>query len=388
MQLLQGRLNFLKNISNHKKTKLPESLFNPEEALKIEVKREEKTNVAPQTEDDNTYEERDALSGIHNLDRTLVSLDHIKYGNTKAENTLLKQPFSELAGSNIVINIASSKESTPRNISMIIGGNDLPSGFNFTLSQSTLLSCIGSAYDSLAKTQQNKDGGIYLTLKQLYNLVNGSNKPTKVRDDNAKEIQKTLEELSSTRITIDATEHQQYNKSSRTKSQKIKVSYTGQLIASETITIDGETYIHIFRKPLLFEYAEDSGQIIKVRYDELDLKNVYEQNELGDYIESSSPKTGISRQTQRMNSIRDFIFREKGRAKGSNFAKAEFLYDRLYKALIDDKVIDTTDLEGSKKQRLNQTIEKVLDALKMKGSISDWKDERQNKKPYKITIYL
>lgn len=340
----------------------------------------------------NTWEkEEDAnkstVESLADLTSIVPVADNFNFGNTKAENTLLKEPIqlmlnlSKEQGANI--DVSSRRSTEPVYVNMIVDAGDnviLPEGYEYSLSQATLIASIGSNYDRIRKEQENRlASGIIITLEQLAGFRDGEDE-TKLNDETKKELLSDIETLSSIRITIKADEHRRYNEANKRKSQNIQADYTGNMLYTELLTVDGQTYIHIMRKPILYEYAIDAGQVIKYNRHNLDLKHVYELDNAGVVVDKA--KTGVKVMNQQRRAIRDFVLRQIGMLRGMNRKKQDIKYETLYSALSKDKAFTGDLSKRSTKSSINNNVTIVLDELKEKGVIKKWDYEGQGRKRY------
>lgn len=102
------------------------------------------------------------------------------------------------------------------------------------------------------------DGGNeYITLPMIYQTMTG-NPTAKLNPKQKKAISESVDRCSLTRIRIDATDE--------AKAYKMdKAVYEGNLLYTEKVTVQhkGNTneYIHLLRKPVLYDYASSKNQI-------------------------------------------------------------------------------------------------------------------------------
>lgn len=313
--------------------------------------------------------------------------DNFNYGNTKAENTMLREPMQLLLelsndqGANI--NVANRKHE-PVYVNMILNAGDniiLPEGYEYSLSQATLIASIGSNYDRIRKEQENRlASGIIITLEQLAGFRDGEDE-TKLNEQTKKELLNDIETLSSIRITIKADAHRLYNEGNKRKSQSIKSDYTGNMLFTEILKTEGQTYIHIMRKPVLYEYAIDAGQVIKFNRHDLDLKHVYELDNTGVVVDKR--KTDLKVMNQQRRAIRDFVLRQIGMIRGMNKTGKHYIkYETLYTALSEDKSFTGDLSKRGTKNRINENVTLVLNTLKEKNVIKKWDYEGEGRKRY------
>lgn len=322
------------------------------------------------------------------LTSSVPMAEKFNYGNTKAENTFLKQPLpmllelSEQGGA--TIDVAKRGSSEEIVVNMMIGTDKnivLPEGYEYSLSQATLLASIGSNFNRIREEQKNKfsGSGIVVTLEQLAGFRDGVPE-VKLNEDTKQELLRDIETLSSMRIEIKSDAHREYNERSKKKSQNIQADYKGNMLYTEILTENEQTYIHIMRIPVLYEYAIDAGQVIKHHRHSLDLKHVYVLDDNGVVIDTI--KTDIKAMNPQRRCIRDYVLREIGMMRSMRLKKKNLTYELLYEALSKDKSFEGDLTKKSTRSSVNKNVTLVLDTLKEKDVIKSWDYQGQGRTRY------
>lgn len=317
----------------------------------------------------------------------LPELEQFRYGNTKVENELKnpKRSISDtLTSGGFIADITSRKDKlkgynyeVPAHFS-VSDGVSFPRGFSYTLSTALLVNAIGNAYD-LAELETQSAGAKTIRADHLINIMNGDALTTDVRPEAVQNLIEEIEPLTTVRVEIDATEHQAYNDRSNKKVQLAQNKFTGYLLPIEVIerteqSKSKQVYLRILTRPALYNYANQTGQIIKVKYHTLDLTK--------EYLEDGAEKpTIVKRMSQQTRSIRDFIINQIY-GRGRNLKYTDVKYSTIYDFIEKDL--------GSKprKQTLDNNIERVMLALEQKGAVKKYEVIPQGrKKLYKLRIY-
>lgn len=335
-----------------------------------------------------TNEKEGILSNdIVEIREFLPELEQFRYGNTKVENELKnpKRSISDtLTNGGFIANITSRKDKlkgynyeVPAHFS-ISDGVTFPPDFSYTLSAALLVNAIGNAYD-LAELETQSAGAKTIRADHLINIMNGDTLTTDVRPEAVENLIEEIEPLTTVRVEIDATDHQTYNDRSNKKVQIAQNKFKGYLLPIEVIerkeqSKSKQVYLRILTRPTLYNYANQTGQIIKVKYHTLDLTK--------EYLEDGTEKpTVVKRMSQQTRSIRDFIINQIY-GRGRNLKYTDVKYSTIYDFIEKDL--------GSKprKQTLDKNIERVMLALKQKGAIKKYDVIPQGrKKLYKLRIY-
>ena len=309
----------------------------------------------------------DAFLDIRPENHILPKTERIFYGNTKAQNTLLKIPFNKLKDRKNEITLTPRTEKDNKYFTYIYFDTEnitLPDNYNYTLQDETILSVIGNIYDELAE-----NGKALVTVKSLINYMNGKPKNTAVSDTQIDDMVERINNLSSIKVRIDAKGHKEYNQKNKHKVQLEETYFKGAMIHADLYVYNGIKWLQILNAPPLYQYGKSSGQRISFSYEDHDLTAIYTEASPGNLIEAG--KTSISNMTPRIRSIRTYIYKEIGRVRGGKNRELKISYDTLYKYLSEDT--DTFNIHNrSSRQRINKNIEKVLDALQQKGLIKKW----------------
>lgn len=319
----------------------------------------------------------------------LPSLSNFRYGNTKAQNTILFKDFADMANVTYALDIASRKDKqrgVKYNVTMELTNDNnihLPENFNYTLQDDLICNSIGN----LAELDEVQKNGGLIRAEHLVNIMNGDPLSTRVRDETVNEILEEVKQLIGVRVEINAEEHKRYNSSNRKKTQLVETYFTGSLLPVDIYSFEGMKLIQINNQPPLYRYAKSSGQMLTYDYDILDLTKVYHKDtDTGEILSIS--KTSIKRMSEQVRSIRDCILKEIGRGRAMNNRTLPITYARIHSFLDDD--LPTIDInKKSTKQSVNRNIQRVLDSLQDKGLFTKWTPKAKGRqKLHSIVITL
>lgn len=308
----------------------------------------------------------------------LNAITQVEISNTKAENALLKKPFSSWLSQDIPgVDVASAKDKQLGRhipVDMIVSlpsGASLPQGYDLGATDSTIL----NAASTLSQFTP------VFTIAQLVNVMNGDAVYSEVKPATQKEILDRVKYMASIRITIKAAAHQKYNAEKRSRPQLEHSTFTGFLLPANIWEdgISGETYIRLLQQPPLYTYAKETRQIITEKYEMMDLTHV------------GTKKSPIRYMTPQVRNIRDFFLREINRISKQNKVSGTgpVLYESVYTYLLKDPYGTFDITKKPSKQRVNQNIARVLDVFVGKGKLISWKPEpKGRKKLYRIVLQL
>lgn len=316
-------------------------------------------------------EELDAVLGvslddIENADRlTLPSFYNYYIGNTKAQNTTLAKKFSDLVNTTLEIDVT-KKHSSEFLVYMNFFSDNviLPENYDYTLQDDLLLNTIGNLYDKLNQNGTSK----LISVRMITNFMDGKPLTSSVRQSRILETVEHLDRLSNVKVTIDATGHANYNAQNQKKRQFEEFLFSGRMIDINFYSIDGVMYARLLSTPPLYQYAKNSGQIIKFKYDNLDLTKMTTRNELGEVVRIEN--TTIKSMTAQRRSIRDYVFKRIGQNETIRAKEIFINYDTILQFLAAD--LDLNIKNRSSRQTIKNNIEAVLDALKQKSIIKDY----------------
>lgn len=304
----------------------------------------------------------------------LPDLEEFKYSNTKVENVLMRSDTSlldTLTAGGFKTDIAGRndrKKGESYGIAARVelpAGVSLPGGFEYTRFKRTIVSAVGNAYD-LEELRTQKAGKQSIRVDHLVNLINGDDLTTDVRPGTVDKLIKEIEPLTTVRVEIDATEHAAYNRQKNKKFQLERNNYKGFLLPVEFQEVkefskSKQIYMHILKRPVLYDYASNTGQFIKVSRQTLNLTK--------QYLEDGTEKeTVVKQMTHQRVIIRDYILGEiYGRGRNFKDKPVKITYKSIY------EVVENDLGKKPRKQTLDKNIENVATALQQKKEIRKYK---------------
>lgn len=331
---------------------------------------------------DNTTQEDHEENNRNNVQirEFLPKIENFGYSNTKVENELTKPSHTlkeTIENIGFKAEVASERD-IKRGMSHLVQAKFfslddtmVPDNFNYSLSIRKLVSAIGNAYD-LAELETKAAGAKSVRVDHLINIMEQKPATTRVRAERVQEVTEQIKILRNISVEIDATPHQEYNARNPKGPQLEQNKFIGYLLPVEIIerkefSKDKQVYISILKRPVLYEYAREAGQIITVKNGLLDLTS---------YPEKQTPEIDrIKRMTQQISALGDLMILET-RGRGRNKPYTAITYDRIYEYIDDDL--------GRKvrRQTLNSNIEKVANALVAKGEFKKVEILPKGKKRY------
>ena len=224
------------------------------------------------------------------------------------------------------------------------------------------------ANESLFKTE-----GILFTPAMVYRAMNGLTETESVSEQAIKLVAKSLDKSRFIRVTIDYTEEaKMYNKNYE------EAKYEGYLLNAEKITakIKGKEHKEVYklmRKPILYDYAQVSGQVITVPMKLLNTRPKFNNTEdviiIRGYL---------------LKQIEWIKKREKVRVKRSE----NITYEAIYKELEISK-INYNDAMYKKKTHTTRTqVKAILDEWKIQEYIKDYTEYKEGQSIRGITITI
>jgi hypothetical protein len=222
-----------------------------------------------------------------------------------------------------------------------------------------------TAYDRMvhdAITTLYVDGGNeYITPQMIYQTMTG--KPNAyLNPKQAEEISESLTKCMYTKVTINADEE--------AKAYGFDTfRYEGSLISGErvTATLNGNVLecLHIFREPVLYEYANKKNQIGR-----FDIK----------LLDSPINKN------KEILTLQGYLSRRILSMKGSSNLSKTIVYDTVYKHLKVEAA--SAGALRVKKGKVRQQVKTILDYWKAEGFISGYVENTQKQEKYSVTVEI
>jgi len=212
-------------------------------------------------------------------------------------------------------------------------------------------------------------GNSIITPAMVYRAMNGLTETDKVSSQAIETVVKSLDKIMFIKITIDYTEEAKlYNKNVE------KTSYMGNLLAAEKITVkinseEREGY-RIYRKPILYEYAQISGQIITVPIKVLQTKDAV-------------------RSTDEVIIIRGYLLRQIEWMRNTKTTRSDTItYQGIYEELEISKIVLDKKAYEKKTAKIRGHIKAILDEWKEQGYIIDYAEWKDGNKITGVKIML
>jgi len=215
---------------------------------------------------------------------------------------------------------------------------------------------VGSLYDA---------GNEYMTPQMIFKVQSG-NKKSKITENNFHEISKSVQKCIDTKIELDASaEAAAYG------FDKAKATYYGQLLMADRMKIvelNGEVVeaIHVYRKPILYEYAEMKNQVARIDLSLLD--------------------TPLNK-TNEVLILQDYLLR---RISAMKNPKSKLDKTILYKTIFEQIKIEA-ETDGAlrkKKTKIRSQVRDMLDYWKEHNFIKNYTETKRGSGYYSINIFL
>ena len=203
-------------------------------------------------------------------------------------------------------------------------------------------------------------GNSIITPPMVYRAMNGLSETEYVSSQSVTAVTKSLDKSRFIRTTIDYTEEAKlYNKNIQ------KSHYDGYLLAATKITVkvsgnEQEAY-KLISKPILYEYAQISGQIITVPAKLLQTKDAL-------------------RSTDEVIVIRGFLLRQIEWIKNEKATRsANITYKSIYEELEITKDIYKADMYKKKTHATRVHVKTILEEWKRQGYLKDYEEYKERK---------
>jgi len=372
----------------------------PQETLIETIKGEELYEIAPEPESLNTLD-AETLAFIEAIkanpqfkDMTFTQLSRNLEFRQKLKKYKLNNSSSENAGTiEILKSVIPKKHVKPNNkLANKITKNIVDEGeFNLIVSgkkaKKEVFTKVMLAYDNkyinLAGQKYTPydrevyDGVVTLyvagndivTPATVYRAMNGLAENEKPSPQALEAVTKSLDKSRYMQATIDYTEEAKlYNKKIQ------KTIYQGYLLAAEKIIVkisgnEHEAY-KLLRKPILYEYAQISGQIITVPSKLLQTKDAV-------------------RGTDEVIIIRGYLLRQIEWLRNNNTYRSDNItYQGIYEELEISKIVLNNTAYKNKTRAIRNNVKAILEEWKEQGYIIDYKEYQEGKTLTGVKIML
>jgi hypothetical protein len=212
-------------------------------------------------------------------------------------------------------------------------------------------------------------GNDLITPAMVYRAMNGLTGSEYVSPQSIEAVVKSLDKSMFIKITIDYTEEAKlYNKRLDTTHYMGNLLNAGKIIAKVK---DKEQEVYkIYRKPILYEYAQISGQIITVPNKLLQTKDAV-------------------RSTDEVIIIRGYLLRQIEWMRNQKVSRSDNVtYQGIYDELEVSKIIYNDTAYKNKTRTIRNNVKAILEEWKDQGYILDFAEykERSRMQGVKITI--
>lgn len=290
-------------------------------------------------------------------------LTHFELQNTKAGNSIIQSPLDKwLAGELKGVNVGKNPITVKVGITLSLNeGVILPQGYSLSAEDERYLNAAGSIL--------HRTGMRDFTIRQLINASRGlSDNPT-VDAKTQEHVFSRLEAMVGIQAKLILKDHRAYNAQQPKKKQLKDDFIVSPLLPAQLVYLNGEYYVHMLAMPPLQSYAVQTGQVVTITQEQLDISHTFEHNAAGELTHTGT--TGIKKVTTQIQNIHQFIIKELQRAR-SQKVPCEFKYERLYDYLaLGGSTFNRA--KGSSKQAVDKNIERVCDALVQKGDIKAYR---------------
>ena len=203
-------------------------------------------------------------------------------------------------------------------------------------------------------------GNDTITPAMVYRAMNGLTETEYIKSETLEKVAKSLDKSRYTHIKIDYTEEaKMYNKNIE------KTIYEGHLLASDKITvkINGEEHeaYKLLRKPILYEYAQISGQILSVPIKHLQTKDAV-------------------RSTDEVIIIRGYMLRQIEWMRNERVSRNDNItYQGIYEELEISRVIYDEIQYKKKTAKIRNNVKAILNEWKEQAYIIDYAEYKDGK---------
>ncbi|MCL2410814.1 MAG: hypothetical protein FWC97_04140 [Treponema sp.] len=212
-------------------------------------------------------------------------------------------------------------------------------------------------------------GNDTITPAMVYRAMNGLTETEKIRPETLKKVAKSLDKSRFIRTVIDYTDEvKMYNRNIE------KTTYDGYLLAAKKITvkINGEEHeaYKLLDKPILYEYAQISGQIVSVSMKYLQTKNAV-------------------RGTDEVIIIRGYLLRQIEWMRNEKISRSDNItYQAIYDELEISRVVYDEIQYKKKTAKIRNHIKAILEEWKQQGYIIDYAEYKNGKTLIGISMMI
>ena len=291
--------------------------------------------------------------------KSVIPKNHVK-PNNKLANKITKDIVDE-GEFNLIVSSGKAKKEVYTKV-MLAYDNE-----NIQLSGQKYTPYDREVYDGVVTLYAA--GNDIVTPAMVYRAMNGLIESEYVKPETLEAVTKSLDKSMFIKITIDYTEEAKlYNKKFE------KTHYMGNLLSADKITVkvSGTEYegYKLLRKPILYEYAQISGQIISVPIKVLQTKDAV-------------------RSTDEVIIIRGYLLRQIEWLRNTNTYRSDNVtYQGIYEELEISRIILAAKAYENKTAKIRNHVKSILDEWKEQGYIIDYVEYKDGKTLTGITIMI
>ena len=312
-----------------------------------ESPKEEQSELSSDNLTERLYEKYDFTPPVNTI------LDNTKVGRMiftkEIQDALRKEEFKD----GIHVPVSSKNAKKDSYVILAIDQSNVKTSKYLTGDHKAVLNAVNSIIEA---------GNDKFTLSSLYEETY---KNTPKHAYQLEDIEKTVNDLRETLITIDYTQHMKMNGS---KLGKFTVESNALSLVKATALINGteRTVYKITQLPPTYQYAKDCKQIITIE---------------NKYLETRSLSL-----TKQAFMIKQYLIERIAESKGSKNMKNTILYANIYDVYAEACDIDVSELSKEKKKNAREITKKILHDFTNNGFITGYK-ENLKKVSGKNTFY-
>ena len=292
--------------------------------------------------------------------KSVIPKKHVK-PNNKLANTITDEDIIDDGAFSLIVSPKNAKKEVATKVMLAYDNRKIQlSGQKYTPYDREVYDGVVTLYEA---------GNNIITPGMVYRAMNGLTETEFVSPQALEAVTKSLDKSRFIRTSIDYTdEASMYNKKFE------KTTYEGYLLNAEKITVEikGEKHegYKIFRKPILYEYAQISGQIISVPIKVLQTKNAV-------------------RSTDEVIVVRGYLLRQIEWMRNTNTTRSDVItYQKIYEELDISKFMLDAKAYEKKTAKVRSHIKAILDEWKEQGYIIDYTENKDGNKLTGIKIML